>query len=148
MSSTPGPGYAGDVSAKSAWDALSSSPEALLVDVRSRAEWAFVGVPVLAGIGKTTLLVAWNDFDAGARVPDFLGRLNAALEAQGARKETPLYFICRSGSRSRNAAIEATTGGYAHCYNVDNGFEGDLDPDGHRGTAGGWKAEGLPWAQT
>ena len=83
-----------------------------------------------------------------ARVPDFRGRLDAAIEALGVGKDAALYFICRSGSRSRNAAIEATAGGYAHCYNVEDGFEGNLSPEGHRGTAGSWKAEGLPWAQT
>ncbi len=148
MSSSTATGYAGDVSAKSTWDALATSPEAVLVDVRSRAEWAYVGVPVLADLGKSPLLVAWNDFDTGTRVPDFLGRLNAAVEALGVGKDAALYFICRSGSRSRNAAIMATDGGYSHCYNVEDGFEGNLGPDGHRATAGSWKAEGLPWAQS
>ena len=141
-------GYAGDVSAQAAWDALAASPEAILVDVRTRAEWSFVGVPVLADIGKETVFVAWNDFDTGTRVPDFLGRLNAAVAAAEGGMDTPIFFICRSGGRSRNAAITATEGGYTRCYNVDHGFEGDLGPDGHRATAGSWKAEGLPWAQS
>jgi len=148
MSSSTDIGYAGDVSAQAAWESLAASAEALLVDVRTRAEWTYVGAPVLSDIGKETVFVAWNDFDTGTRVPDFLGRLNAAVAAAEGGKDSPIYFICRSGARSRNAAIMATEGGYTRCYNVDHGFEGDLGPDGHRGTAGSWKAEGLPWAQS
>ncbi|MCB1496471.1 MAG: rhodanese-like domain-containing protein [Bauldia sp.] len=148
MSSSMDVGYAGDVSAKAAWESLAASADAILVDVRTRAEWTYVGVPVLSGIDKETLFVAWNDFDTGARVPDFLGRLTAAVAAAEGGKDSPIYFLCRSGARSRNAAITATEAGYARCYNVEHGFEGDLGPDGHRATAGSWKAEGLPWAQS
>ena len=101
-----------------------------------------------AGIGKETILVSWDDFCSGTLVPDFTGRLKAALDEAGVATDAPIYFICRSGARSRNAAITATEAGYARCYNVEHGFEGDLGPDGHRATAGSWKAEGLPWAQS
>jgi hypothetical protein len=37
--------------------------------------------------------------------------------------------------------------GYRACHNVAGGFEGPLDDDRHRGSAGGWKATGLPWIQ-
>lgn len=140
--------YAGDVSVRSAWDDLSTSPDAILVDVRTRAEWAFVGVPVLAEFGKAPLLVEWNDFDTGALVPDFEGRLKSELDRHGVNTDARLYFICRSGSRSRKAAVAATAIGYANSYNVEHGFEGSLGPDRHRGTAGSWKGEGLPWMQT
>jgi rhodanese-related sulfurtransferase len=105
-------------------------------------------VPVLAEIGKAPLLVEWNDFDTGALVPDFEGRLKSELDRLGVKTDARLYFICRSGSRSRNAAVAATAIGYAHSYNVEHGFEGSLGPDRHRGTAGSWKGEGLPWMQT
>ncbi|MCW0183084.1 MAG: rhodanese-like domain-containing protein, partial [Zavarzinia sp.] len=61
---------------------------------------------------------------------------------------SPVLFLCRSGARSRSAAIMATAAGIAPAYNIIAGFEGDLDGDGHRGASGGWKAEGLPWRQT
>jgi rhodanese-related sulfurtransferase len=148
MSGTGGGEYAGDVSAQEAWEELGRVPDATLVDVRTRAEWTYVGVPDLARIGKQTVLVEWDDFASGQLVPDFAGRLKAELEARGIGAGAPLYFICRTGNRSRHAAITATAAGYGRCFNVQFGFEGRLGPDRHRGTAGSWKAEGLPWVQS
>ncbi len=140
--------YAGDVSAKDAWHDLVATPDACLIDVRTEAEWAFVGLPALASIGKAPLLVAWNTFPSGAQLPDFAGRLKAALADADVGPDAPLYFLCRSGARSRNAAIVATAEGYRHAYNIEQGFEGALDADRHRATPGSWKAEGLPWVQS
>jgi rhodanese-related sulfurtransferase len=140
--------YAGDVSAATAWRDLQASPRAALIDVRTAAEWAFVGLPSLTAIGKAPLLVAWNEFPSGAQIPDFAGRLKAALEEADIGADAPLYFLCRSGARSRSAAIVATAAGYRHAYNIEQGFEGALDADRHRATPGSWKAEGLPWAQS
>ncbi len=145
--SQPG-GYAGDVSARAAWDSLAGSADATLIDVRSRAEWTYVGVPVLTTIGKPTVLVEWDEFPSGRLVPDFIGRLQAELDRLGVGKTASLYFICRSGSRSRHAAIAAAAAGYGKSFNVEFGFEGRLDADRHRGTKGSWKEEGLPWAQS
>jgi rhodanese-related sulfurtransferase len=148
MSEIPAAGYAGDVSAKSAWDDLGKSPEATLVDVRTKAEWAYVGIPVLTALGKSPLLLEWDEFPSGVLVPDFVGRLRGELDKRGVSKDAPLYFICRSGNRSRQAAIMATAAGYSRAYNVEFGFEGRLGPERHRGTPGSWKAEGLPWVQS
>lgn len=140
--------YAGEVSARSAWDALNESADATLVDVRTIAEWHFVGLPALDAIGKSPLLAEWTSYPGGERVPDFVGRLRAALDERGVGVDAPLYFICRSGARSRHAAVAATAAGYRQCFNVTHGFEGALDTDRHRATAGSWKAEGLPWVQS
>ena len=148
MSESRAGGYAGDVSAKEAWDGLANDAAATLVDVRSRAEWTYVGVPVLTSIGKPAVLVEWDEFPSGQLVPDFLGRLTAELDRLGVGKDAPLYFICRSGNRSRHAAVAATAAGYSNAFNVEQGFEGRLDADRHRGTKGSWKEEGLPWAQS
>ena len=148
MTGIPAGGYAGDVSAQAAWDDLARSSDATLIDVRSQPEWVYVGVPVLASIGKETILVEWDDFTSRSRVPDFAGRLKTALDERGIGPDAPLYFICRSGSRSRHAAIEATAAGYQRSFNVEFGFEGRLSADRHRGTPGSWKAEGLPWVQS
>lgn len=148
MSGTGGIYYAGDVGARAAWDELGRNRDATLVDVRTRAEWAYVGVPVLTEIGKQTALVEWDEFPTGQLVPDFDGRLKVELEKRGVGTDAPLYFLCRSGNRSRHAAIAATAAGYGRCFNVEFGFEGRLGPEKHRGTAGSWKAEGLPWVQS
>jgi len=63
-------------------------------------------------------------------------------------KDAPIVFMCRSGGRSKAAAVAMTAQGFRRCYNLAGGFEGPLDSARHRGTAGGWKAAGLPWAQT
>ena len=41
-----------------------------------------------------------------------------------------------------------TQAGFANCYNISEGFEGDKDEHGRRGSVGGWKAAGLPWMQS
>jgi rhodanese-related sulfurtransferase len=148
MSENQAGGYAGDVSVREAWDNLAKSATATLVDVRTAAEWAYVGVPVLSSIGKATVLVEWDEFPSGQLVPDFIGRLKAELDKLGIDKDAPLYFLCRSGNRSRHAAILATRAGYERAYNIDLGFEGRLSPERHRATPGSWKAEGLPWVQS
>jgi rhodanese-related sulfurtransferase len=144
MADDPSGNYAGDVSCADAWADLQRTPGAVLVDVRTTAEWAYVGVPALSSIGKSTILIEWDRFPSGELVPDFLGRLKAALDKAGVGKEAPVYFICRSGNRSRHAAIAATEAGYRRCFNVEYGFEGRLGPERHRGTPGSWKASGLP----
>ncbi|MEN6541308.1 rhodanese-like domain-containing protein [Parvibaculum sp.] len=137
--------YAGDVSAEEAWRVLAENPDAVLIDVRTRAEWSYVGLPDLSSIGKEPLLAEWQVFPSMTVNEAFSGDVAAALG--GGRKDVPVLFLCRSGARSRAAAVSMTAQGFAHCYNVAGGFEGDLDEDRHRGHRNGWKASGLPWAQ-
>ena len=148
MSENQAGGYAGDVSVREAWDNLAKSATATLVDVRTAAEWAYVGVPVLSSIGKATVLVEWDEFPSGQLVPDFIGRLKSELDKLGIDKDAPLYFLCRSGNRSRHAAVQATAAGYRRAFNIAHGFEGRLGPDRHRGSKESWKGEGLPWVQS
>jgi len=136
-------GYAGDLTPRQAWELLAGDDAALLVDVRTDAELAYVGVPDTSELDRDLITVAWERFGDGARNPDFTGQLRAA----GARPDTPLVFLCRSGARSAAAARAATAAGLGPAYNVLEGFEGGLDHDGHRGRDG-WRAEGLPWRQS
>lgn len=135
--------YAGDVTPESAWQALAAEGGARLVDVRTQPEWSFVGIPDLASLGKKVILNAWQNYPAMAVDADF----TAKLQGQLGSTTGPLYFICRSGARSRAAAIAATAAGLGPCFNVAGGFEGDKDSAGHRGRNNGWKVAGLPWAQ-
>ncbi len=138
--------YAGDVSAGEAWRVLSENPQAILVDVRTRAEWSFVGLVDLAAAGKEPLLAEWQVFPAMTPNPSFVSDVVGALGAE--RKSEPVLFLCRSGARSKAAAIALTGEGFTRCYNIDGGFEGNLDADRHRGRSNGWKASGLPWIQS
>lgn len=135
--------YAGDVGPTEAWKMLTEAEPATLVDVRSRAEWSFVGVPDLSSIGKRPLLIEWQTFPTMAQNPDFV----ASLGATQPDKDAPMLFLCRSGARSRAAAMAMTAAGYRRCYNVADGFEGNPDAARHRGQVAGWKAAGLPWLQ-
>jgi rhodanese-related sulfurtransferase len=69
------------------------------------------------------------------------------IAAGVAPAQRPVVFLCRSGNRSIGAAESATAAGIAPSYNVLDGFEGNLDGNGHRGRTG-WKALGLPWVQS
>ena len=135
--------YAGDVTPKEAWTVLEQDPNACLIDVRTEAEWRYVGLPLLAALGRDTLCVSWQSYPDNALNPAFVDQ----VAAQGVRPDQTVLLICRSGQRSRSAAIALTAQGFARCYNVAEGFEGDRDDTGHRGTVGGWKVAGLPWAQ-
>ncbi len=137
-----------DVDVEAAWQGLTASPRSQLVDVRTRAEWTYVGTPDLGPVGKRTVLVEWQTFPDQTVDPRFAERLGGELKALGVQFDDDLYFICRSGSRSLAAAKAMAAAGYRACHNVAGGFEGPLDDARHRGIAGGWKAVGLPWLQS
>jgi rhodanese-related sulfurtransferase len=136
-------GYAGDKRPNEAWEILERDPDACLIDVRTDAEWRYVGLPKLDTLGKATLCVCWQVFPDN-KVND---RFVDDVKAQGIRPDQTLLLLCRSGQRSRSAAVALTAAGFKCCYNVAEGFEGDRDGSGHRGTVGGWKVAGLPWGQ-
>src|SRR4051794_3920353 len=132
-----------NVAPKQTWDAVAGNPEAHLVDVRTDAEWAFVGVPDLNPVGKQTLLIPWQVYPTMQRNGAFVDHLRQA----GLTPDHHIYFICRSGVRSMAAAEAAEAAGFPNVYNVADGFEGPPAPQGHRGPTAGWKADGLPWRQ-
>jgi rhodanese-related sulfurtransferase len=136
-----------DVPVGDVWARLKDDVGSILIDVRTRAEWAFVGLPDLAELGKSVVMVEWQTYPDSRINPEFLGRLSAELDRIGAQRDTELYFICRSGGRSRMAAEAMAGKGYSNCHNVADGFEGPLDATRHRGRIAGWKFEGLPWVQ-
>ena len=140
-------GYKADVTPSEVWARLGNDADSVLIDVRSRAEWAFVGTPDLASIGKQTVLAAWQDFPAMQVDPDFAGSLDAMLAGAGVKRDADLFFLCRSGGRSAAAAAAMTAAGYGNCLNIAGGFEGGHDDNGQRGKTAGWKAADLPWRQ-
>ena len=129
--------YAGALTPAEAHEVWRHAPGAKLVDVRTRAEWDYVGR--IPGAVEIELLT----YPGNRPNPGFATELQAKAE-----KEPPVLFICRSGGRSHNAAMVAAQAGYTAAYNVLEGFEGDRDAQGHRNTSGGWRAAGLPWTQS
>jgi rhodanese-related sulfurtransferase len=128
--------YEGALTPAEAYQLMQEAPAAKLVDVRTRAEWEWVGVVPGA------VQIEWQTYPGGQSNPNFLNELKQQVD-----KESLVMFICRSGGRSHQAAIAATQAGYLDCYNVLQGFEGDKDAQAHRNSIGGWRAAGLPWRQ-
>jgi rhodanese-related sulfurtransferase len=128
--------YAGALTPREAHEIWKSAPGAKLVDVRTRAEWDYVGrIPDATEIEFLT-------YPGNRPNPMFLQELQKQVD-----REAAVLFICRSGGRSHHATVIATRAGYTACYNVLEGFEGDKDAQGHRNTVGGWRVAGLPWRQ-
>ena len=126
--------YAGALTPQEASEIWQLAPGARLVDVRTRAEWDWVGrIP-------KAVEIEWMGYPGNKPNPDFLAQIKQQVD-----REALVMFICRSGVRSHNAAALATEAGYTECYNVLEGFEGDKDASGQRGKVGGWRRAGLPW---
>ena len=141
--STQAETYAGDISSPQAWDLLKQDPRAVLVDIRTEAEWDYVGMPDLAELNKKTIYASWQIYPDMLRNANFLTDVAAA----GVKPDATVLLICRSGIRSRAAAIAMTAAGYGRCYNVADGFEGRRDAEDHRSAKEGWIVAGLPWRQ-
>jgi rhodanese-related sulfurtransferase len=127
--------YAGAVTPAEAHALMQAG--AKLVDVRTDAEVHYVGA--VPGSDH----IEWSTFPDGQQNQQFLAQL-----ANAAGKDEPVMFLCRSGVRSHNAAMVAARAGWTAAYNILEGFEGDKDGEGHRGTVGGWRKAGLPWVQS
>lgn len=128
--------YKGELTPQEAYDLLRLAPGAKIVDVRTRAEWDWVGRV------EGSVEIEWNQYPGGVRNPNFVAELKRQVDP-----EALVMFLCRSGARSVGAATLATEAGYGDCYNILEGFEGDKDAHGHRNTIGGWRKAGLPWIQ-
>ncbi len=136
-------GYAGDLNPEETWKILKNEQSAMLIDVRTAAEWNYVGVADLSNIGKEQLTISWVTFPGNQKNENFIAEVEAACPD----KDAKVISICRSGVRSKAAAIAMTALGFAKCYNVSHGFEGDPDTSKHRSMINGWKTDGLPWVQ-
>ena len=128
--------YAGALLPAEAHQLMQKAAGAKLIDVRTRAEWDFVGrVP-------GSVLIEWQTYPGSQPNLAFLDELRAQTD-----KDAIVMFLCRSGARSHAAASAASQIGYANSYNILQGFEGDKDAQGHRASTGGWQFAGLPWVQ-
>jgi rhodanese-related sulfurtransferase len=132
-----------NVTPKDSFAALAADGNAQLVDVRTDAEWQYVGIPDLRPLGKQAILVSWQYFPSGNVNASFVEELRDA----GLDPSQTIFFLCRSGVRSMAAAQAAEAAGFGTVYNIAHGFEGPPDAQGHRGQVAGWKADDLPWRQ-
>lgn len=130
----------------------------VFVDVRSRAEVAFVGMPTRVDVHIPLLTLAAGDsYDPGAGSyqlepnPDFETDFLAFAMDNDIDADTPIIVMCRSGSRSAKAADRIAEMGFTHVYSMTDGFEGDTAKDGAQAgqrVVNGWRNAGLPWSYT
>ncbi len=128
---------------KNALIRLKENPQALFVDVRSEAEYKFVGYP------ENSVLIPWTDEPYWEPNPEkFSEAVRNKLEGYEDIYETEIILICRSGYRSNEALKCLESEGFNHVSHVASGFEGDLDEDDQRGNLNGWRHDGMPWSQS
>ncbi len=133
------------ITCQEAWQIMQDEPRAYLVDIRSSMEYLFIGHPHAA------INIPWIDEPDWKVNPHFATEvrkllLGGAIE-HGEIHSAPILLICRSGTRSVEAGELLVREGFMNVYNVDEGFEGELDEKHHRSTLGGWRYHDLPWEQ-
>ena len=127
---------------KMAVDRLNENPDAVLIDVRTSAEYKYVGFP------ENSILIPWFDEpDLNSDPSAFCEAVNNHLSDRSDILSTELILICRSGFRSNEALKCLQSNGFTCVSHVASGFEGDLDENDHRGNLNGWRNDGMPWSQ-
>ena len=128
---------------KMAIERLQSNPQALFVDVRSKAEYKYVGYP------ENSILIPWIDDPDWEPNPEaFSDSVMQELDGRENLSDTEIILICRSGFRSNEALKCLENKGFTQVSHVASGFEGDLDENDHRGNLNGWRHDGMPWSQS
>lgn len=141
---------------KEAYDMVTKDPgHILFVDIRTRAEVNFLGMPTIADANipymKLSEWYGWDNKKSGFKMElndEFLAKIRARLADKGLTKNDKIVFMCRSGDRSAAATNLLAKDGYTNVYSVVSGFEGDKAKDGpQKGmrAVNGWKNDGLPW---
>jgi len=135
-----------EISPQQAWEILEGEPSSVLLDVRTSMEYEYVGHPLNA------LHVPWMDAPDWTIDTGFVSKVREALARRtGSDQELEsiaILAICRSGKRSQAAAEELVSQGFNNLYNIEDGFEGDMDDNKHRNTINGWRFANLPWEQS
>ena len=128
---------------KMAVERLQDNPQALFVDVRSKAEYKYVGFP------ENSILIPWIDDPDWEPNPEaFSDSVIQELDGRENLLDTEIILICRSGFRSNEALKCLENRGFTQVSHVASGFEGDLDENDHRGNLNGWRHDGMPWSQS
>lgn len=121
-----------------AWELLENDPFAVLIDVRSKHERIFVGYP----LGSVS--IPWKEVPEWEINSNFIAYVNDTV----VKKDRAVLLICRSGTRSMEAAQKLVEADFTNLINIQEGFEGPLNDQKHRGTLGGWRFNRLPWEQS
>lgn len=142
------------LSAQEAFELRSSGQNVVLIDVRTREEAMYLGMPTTADA-----LIPFMNIDPHVWDPkrnafrlvmndEFESGLNDFLHSRGLDADSVIVLLCREGRRSARAAKFLNQLGYSNVYTVVDGFEGDMAQSGahkDKRMVNGWKNAGLPW---
>jgi len=133
-------------------------PGVVLLDIRSRSEVAFVGLPIRVDVHIPYMdMPMFPEYDPERRTyaleinPDFPQVFRAWAEDGRLGPDSPIIVMCRSGTRSARAADLLAEMGYSHVYTMVDGFEGDRaaeGPEAGQRVVNGWRNAGLQWSYT
>ena len=126
--------YAGALTPEEAFEIIQKNSQAVLVDVRTKAELDLVGrVP-------NATHIEWASYPGMVANPNFSAQFQSIVP-----QDACVIFMCRTGGRSHNAANVAASLGYKNAFNMLEGFEGEANAFNQRTLINGWKHAGLPW---
>lgn len=133
------------ISSLDAWALIQKEPKVTFIDVRSDMEYLFIGHPTGA------VNIPWIEEPDWEINPHFVRDvrklvLGGVINTPD-HQAVPILLICRSGNRSEEAGNLLVENGFRRVYNIEQGFEGDLDDKHRRSTQGGWRFDQLPWEQ-
>jgi len=131
---------------------MASKGKVLFIDVRTREEVNFLGMPTVADANIPYMemdpMYAWNDKKSTYKLlpnSGFVSTVEDRVKAKGFDKNSPIILMCRSGDRSALATNLLAKAGFTKVYSVVTGFEGNMSKQGRR-SMDGWKNAGLPWS--
>jgi rhodanese-related sulfurtransferase len=146
-----------NIDSKQVYNQLTSNKNAFLIDVRTQEEFDWVGNVCDSYFCNKQILHTWKNVANPMQSSQFSNILTEIIlnkskslcaTQEQAMQHLQLYFICRSGGRSGLSVVHLTNLGWQQCFNVLNGFEGDLNDQHQRGKINGWKFNNLPWRQS
>ena len=128
---------------------VTTNPDAYILDVRTEAEWMYVGHPGINNQGQGAELdgkvvnISYKIWKKKIFVVN--GSFIKDVEEVFEDKDTIILIVmCRSGKRSKDAASALEDAGYSNVYNMTTGFQGGKDDYGYR-TVNGWVIDGWPY---
>ncbi len=148
------------MTAKEAGSAMAKDGKKILfLDVRTRAEVNFLGMPKAADAnipysllkGNIDGAYSWNKKKKSFKLAinnDFTAEVERRLKAKGLTKTDTVILMCRSGSRSAKAVNLLAKSGFKKAITVVDGYEGGKakqGPQKGQRVVNGWKNAGLAW---
>ncbi len=143
------------IDAKETIELMKKDPKVILVDVRTPAEWQFVGHTRAAQIMIPSIFFKFDGVDE--KKPRYRSVLNEGFVSEledkaadlDADSDSTYILMCRSGAtRAQPAAKMLAQYGYKNVYIMTDGFEGSKIKEGDKKgfrLKNGWKNSGAAW---